>query len=200
MCAGGHVLYEIVRPFEGRVPGTVRGCGASPEFRISCRTVVLHYGKETDVTYNPADLKILCIDDNKCMQQIYTITLNAMGFETIIAAWNGAEALEIMDRAPGDFDLVFCDLYMAPVDGFEFLEQLRSGAGDFNPGTPVIVVSGTANIKNVDQAKKAGANAFLAKPISVQKLLTSIRSVMENPLVFQGEDEQQVESVKTISI
>lgn len=159
-----------------------------------------HYGKETNVPYNPSDLKILCIDDNKCMQRIYAVTLNAMGFQTVIAAWNGAEALEIMHQTQGDFDLVFCDLYMAPVDGFEFIEKLRSGAGNFDCSVPVIVVSGTANIENVDQAKRAGANEFLAKPISVRKLLTKIEAVMETPHGFRKEEALLIESEDAISI
>lgn len=158
------------------------------------------YGKETDVPYNPSDLKILCIDDNKCMQRIYAVTLTAMGFQTVIAAWNGAEALEIMHQTHWDFDLIFCDLYMAPVDGFEFIERLRSGAGNFNSSVPVIVVSGTADIENVDQAKKAGANEFLAKPISVQKLLTTIEAVMENPQTFEKDVARQIESANVISM
>lgn len=137
------------------------------------------------MSYDPARLNILCIDDNKCMQQIYAVTLAAMGFRSVVAAWNGAEALEIMRQTSSNFDIIFCDLYMQPIDGFAFIETVRTGSDNFDSQVPIIVVSGTANIDNVEQSKTAGANEFLAKPISVQKLFSKIEAVMERPEEFQ---------------
>lgn len=137
------------------------------------------------MSFDPRNLKILCIDDNKCMQQIYAITLSSMGFEDVVAAHNGAEALELMRRSASDFDFIFCDLYMAPVDGFEFIRIVRNRPDDFDSQVPIIVVSGTANIENVGEAQRAGANEFLAKPVSVQNLMMKIEAVLERPLAFQ---------------
>lgn len=137
--------------------------------------------------HEPQHLKILCIDDNKYMQQIYWISLNSMGFEDITAAANGAEALDLMRT--NDFDLIFCDLAMGPVDGFEFLKTVRSGGEGANSEVPVIVVSGNADTTNIKASRDAGANEFLAKPVSVHSLFKRIEAVIEHSRPFQHTDD-----------
>jgi CheY-like chemotaxis protein len=119
------------------------------------------------------------------MQQIYAITLSSMGFTSIIAAHNGAEALDILRTAPSRFDFIFCDLAMSPIDGFEFIHTVRHSDEVFDPEIPVIVVSGKPEADNLDRALRVGASEYLAKPISVQNLYQKIEAVLEQPLAFQ---------------
>lgn len=144
-----------------------------------------YYGKTRPVNDDPANLKVLCIDDNQCMQQIYAITLSSMGFTSIVAAHSGAEALDILRTTPSPFDFIFCDLAMSPIDGFEFIETVRHSDEGFDREIPIIVVSGKPEADNLDRALRVGASEFLAKPISVQNLYQKIESVLERPLAFQ---------------
>lgn len=134
------------------------------------------------MSYRFDNLSILCVDDNKYMQQIYWIALSTIGCRKVIFASDGTEALKVLKDS--EFDMILCDLNMAPMDGLEFLRTLRKMTKTNYFDIPVIVVSGNTERKNVAQARDAGATEFVAKPISVEELYRRISSVIENPRDF----------------
>jgi len=68
------------------------------------------------------------------------------------------------------FDLVILDVNMPRMDGFSFLRALRRGAPDM-AGLPVLVVTTEASEQDVVDAREAGANFYLVKPVSEADLL-----------------------------
>ena len=67
-------------------------------------------------------LRALLVEDFKTMRTIIARILNTLGMEVAEAA-NGVEALEILDNQP--IDVVFTDLVMPEMDGFELCEEIR---------------------------------------------------------------------------
>lgn len=134
------------------------------------------------MTYQFESMRVLCVDDNKHMHQIYWISLASMGFKDVRFALDGGEALELM--ITGNFDLILCDLNMSPIDGLEFTKLVRKSKDSINPTIPIIIISGNTEIRNVRAARDAGANEFLAKPVSVQDLYKRIEAVIESPRDF----------------
>lgn len=108
--------------------------------------------------------RILIVDDDSQFRRTLQLGLVAHGYEVSGAA-DGAEALNsIATEGP---DLIVLDWSMPGMDGVEMCRMLRA-----NSEVPVIMVSGNRSKKLRDAALEAGANDYLAKPFSIDELLT----------------------------
>jgi CheY-like chemotaxis protein len=113
--------------------------------------------------------KILVIDDDPMMLDLYREILARGGHEVIIAE-NGTQGLARADRQP---DLIVVDLMMPNLNGYEFVKQFRAtGGGD---ATPVIAAS---SLSTGEWALRAGANRFLAKPFRSHELIALINELL----------------------
>ena len=88
----------------------------------------------------------------------------------------GAKALEVL-KSPsgGSIELIILDLNMPGMDGLEFLERLQAVRGDL----PVIVQTAQGSIETVVKAMRAGADDFVVKPISPERLKISIQNLLK---------------------
>jgi two-component system, chemotaxis family, chemotaxis protein CheY len=115
--------------------------------------------------------KVLIVDDSSLARRTLRAAIEELG-HTVEEATDGAQALEryYINR----HDLVVLDMVMTGMYGLEVLAKLR----ELNPDARVIVA--TADIQNstIDQARAAGASAFLNKPINRQQLATAISTVL----------------------
>lgn len=84
---------------------------------------------------------------------------------TIIHAYNGKEALSIVESQP-DVYLVFMDLKMPVMDGFEATRNIKK----IKPQLPVIAVTAFAMTGDEQRALGAGCDAYIAKPINRNQL------------------------------
>jgi len=110
---------------------------------------------------------ILVAEDVKSNQMLMKILLEKMGLKTAFAD-NGAEAV---DKAKGQsFDLIFMDIHMPQMDGYEATRTLR------NNGIKTPIVALTANAMEGDEKKclDAGCDAYLPKPIIYAKLVAML--------------------------
>jgi len=113
-----------------------------------------------------ATANVLIIEDDAVVREFYTAALESAGYR-VCAAPNGLAALSQIDHdAP---DLILLDLLMPVMAGWEFLSLYRERSG---PHAPVIVCAATGMFE--DSAIKAGATAFLPKPVDLDDLLTAV--------------------------
>lgn len=136
--------------------------------------------KEND--YDFSGLKVLIIDDSIYMRQIIKILLHGMGFHKIFEAGDGTDALVLMKNNP--FDIIFLDWEMPIMNGIEFIRVIRKSSEPYDHLIPIIMVSGHSELKRITEARDAGINEFVVKPLSVQTLYTRIVSVIEKPRPF----------------
>lgn len=127
-------------------------------------------------------LKILLIDDNQHMRMLLTEILRALGVRQIFEAMDGAEALQLMRDV--EMDLVMTDLTMAPLDGIDFVNLLRNSPDSPGPFTPVIMITGHSTMRRVAEARDAGVNEFLAKPVTARGVIHRINLLIEHPRQF----------------
>ncbi len=118
--------------------------------------------------------KILVVDDDPDVRLGLQLRLNANHYDVICAADGVASIAEARKHMP---DLVILDLGLPAGDGFSVLERLK--ANEKLSSIPVIVLSGRDRVGNRDRAIKAGAKAFLQKPMPNDKLLAVIRLALE---------------------
>lgn len=124
---------------------------------------------------------VLCIDDEEIIRLTIGDYLEDSGY-IIYKAKNGKEGLDIFrEREP---DIILVDLRMPEIDGLEVLARVTKNS----PETPVIVVSGTGNIKDVIEALHLGAWDYITKPVedmgvlehAVERCLERARLIREN--------------------
>lgn len=119
--------------------------------------------------YAGARFKVLIADDVASNRAVLSDLLVPLGFTTVEAR-DGVEALELAQSSRPD--LVLMDIVMPGMDGVEAIRQLRR-MPEFAQ-TPIVVLSARASGSDETQCLEAGADAFLAKPIDQDKLLTQI--------------------------
>lgn len=106
--------------------------------------------------------RALVVDDNLVNREILRRILEADGHETTLAA-SGEAALEQLDAAAAAFDVVFLDIVMPGMDGFEVLQLMK--AEHTLSHIPVIMVSALEDVSSVARCIRAGAADYLVKPI-----------------------------------
>ena len=111
---------------------------------------------------------ILVVDDELGIRDLLSEILNDEG-HTVELAENAAQARAA--RQNGRPDLVLLDIWMPDTDGVTLLKEWR-GAGLLT--MPVIMMSGHATIDTAVEATRIGAQSFLEKPITLQKLLKTV--------------------------
>lgn len=135
-----------------------------------------------EARYDLSLLKVLIIDDSENMQKLVKTILSALGVEQMEQSPDGLRAYEIL----GWFepDLLICDWNMSPIDGITFTRKVRRSPDSPNPYVPIIILSGHSEKSRVTEARDAGANLFLTKPISVKTLSDRIQMLIDNPQPF----------------
>ena len=122
-------------------------------------------------TVAPAKAKVLVVDDSSLVRLYYKSALEIAGFE-VKQAINGIEAMEKVLSEP--FDLVIVDVNMPRMDGFTFLRSLRSATADI-AALPALMISTEAGEQDIAQARLAGANFYLVKPVAETELVRHVR-------------------------
>lgn len=131
-------------------------------------------------------LKILLVDDNHHMRMLLAEILRAIGVRQIFEANDGAEGLQSLRANP--VDLVITDLAMQPLDGIDFVQLLRNSPDSPNPMIPVIMITGHATQRRVNEARDAGVTEFLAKPITARGVIERIGQVVDHARPFVRTD------------
>jgi two-component system, chemotaxis family, chemotaxis protein CheY len=124
-------------------------------------------------------LKVLVVDDNPHMRKLVIAILQAFGVVQIFEAADGNKAWAVLREA--NPDVVILDWMLEGMTGIEVVQLVRTSAQTPNPFVPIIMLTGYTTLDYVRQARDAGVNEFLAKPVSVKAVMTRLVSVIEHP-------------------
>jgi DNA-binding NtrC family response regulator len=119
----------------------------------------------------PRKAHLLLIDDDPNTLASLSRAFRLAGHEAVLSD-NAGRALDLL-RADS-FDMILCDVVMPNKSGLEFLEDLKK----MGVKTPVVLISGQANIAMAVRATKLGAIDFLEKPVSTDKLLLAVENTL----------------------
>lgn len=114
-------------------------------------------------------LRILIADDSITDQMCLRALLEAEGYKHIVLTNNGCEALEELEN--GDYDLVFMDILMPQMDGFEAVRLLRQREDLTSTHTPVIALTSYALKAIQNKCLSVGMDGYLYKPVHKENLL-----------------------------
>jgi len=118
---------------------------------------------------------VLIVDDDPPQRRLLEEAVKRFGYKTL-SAEGGAEALEFLEGPKAkDIVAVILDLVMPEVDGMAVLERIRPN----HPKLPVIVQTAHGGIDTVVSAMRAGADDFVVKPVSPERLQVSIKNALK---------------------
>jgi CheY-like chemotaxis protein len=114
---------------------------------------------------------ILVIDDTATMRQLVRRMLERAA-HSVVEAEDGEAGLSVIERQGPD--LVITDLIMPKMEGIETIQRIKRS----RPGTKIIAMSGSDE-RNLNAARKLGADAAIAKPFGTAALLDTIDRLLE---------------------
>lgn len=117
-------------------------------------------------------MKILIVDDERAIRYSLKEILEMEGY-TVETAENGLEGLEKARKEK--YDAIFCDIKMPQMDGTEMLSKLVEEGIE----TPVIMVSGHADISTAVDCIKRGAFDFIEKPLDLNRILITLKNATD---------------------
>ncbi len=129
--------------------------------------------------------RILVVDDEKDVLGMFEKYLRMRGFQ-VLTAPNVLEALRIQKRdAP---DIILTDYNMPEMNGIDLLRELHK----VEPGLPVIMMSGAADMRTAAEALREEAFDFLAKPVDAEELVRTIHLALARKAVpFEPDPEPE---------
>jgi len=119
--------------------------------------------------------KVLIVDDSSMSRRMLRRILESAGHE-VVESEVGAGGIELFFLEKPD--LVFLDLTMKDMYGLDVLASLR----EIDPNARVIIASADIQDQTRDMVNEAGANAFVNKPLSPDKVLDALNSVMDETI------------------
>lgn len=129
--------------------------------------------KEVDFTGK----RILLVEDNNLNQEIATEILRGAGFKVDVAE-DGIAAVDKMAEADPDlYDLILMDIQMPKMDGFIATREIRTLSDNRKANIPIIAMTANAFDEDKKKAYESGMNGFIAKPINIKTLMSTLAEV-----------------------
>jgi len=118
-------------------------------------------------------MKILIVDDCKFFREELKDMLDELGYEDIVEAEDGREALKKLSRE--NYGLVFLDWEMPNVSGIQVLNVIRSNQAALE--IPVIMVTSHSKKEEIMAAIKAGVTNYIVKPIDIRTIMAKLAEI-----------------------
>ncbi len=121
---------------------------------------------------------LLLVEDNEINREIATTILLETGF-SLETAVNGQEAVDMVTSSkPGHFDMILMDVQMPVMDGYEATRAIRSLQDPALAAIPIVAMTANAFAEDVQEAKNAGMNGHIAKPIDISGMIATIMAIL----------------------
>ncbi len=137
---------------------------------------------ESGVSTENADFsgkKILLVEDNELNREIACDILGMMNL-TVCTAENGSEAVEMFSSsAENEYELIIMDVQMPIMNGYEASMAIRRSKRS-DSDVPIIAMTANAFAEDVRDAKNAGMNEHIAKPLDLEKLTLTLKKYLGN--------------------
>lgn len=129
--------------------------------------------------------RILVVDDDENIRKTLTTILKDEGY-MVDAAQNGNEAIKKTEASA--YNVALIDIRLPDMEGIELLAKIK----DAVPKTRKIIITGYPTLKNAIAAVNKKADAYLMKPVDVEKLLETIREQLKLQEAEKTYSEQKV--------
>jgi PAS domain S-box-containing protein len=175
------IVKQLVEAQGGKISVTSKvGKGSNFCFTLAFKKTDLKVEAESE-KYEPANsgsknAKVLVVEDVKLNQVLMKTLLEEGGFETEIAS-NGKVAIEKMKQA--NYDIVFMDLHMPEMNGFEATEYIRK---NMHSEVPIIALTADVTTVDVEKCKAVGMDDYISKPIDDKILYKKLNKYLKSDI------------------
>lgn len=180
------IVKRLVELMEGEISFTSQK-GVGTEFIVSFKAKVadqesieknlVDYKNNVDESFDHRGMKVLLVDDNELNREIGYEILSAVGF-VVDQADDGITAIEkIFDAEEGYYDVVFMDIQMPNMNGYEAARQIRKLSNRKKAQVPIIAMTANAFEEDRDKSFRSGMNEHIAKPVDIKKVLEIVKKV-----------------------
>jgi CheY-like chemotaxis protein len=128
--------------------------------------------------------RILVVDDSETFLMYISILLHRMGFDKIIPADNGIEALKLLRILMPD--AVMLDITMPQMDGITVLRHVKGD--EYTSNIPVIMVTIASERKLYEECERLGCSGYLTKPVKI----TELNDTLNKCIPFTGDKKRQL--------
>lgn len=119
--------------------------------------------------------RVLLVEDNEINIEVAEELLNIVGIQ-VETALNGQLAVDcLLEKEPGYFDLIFMDIQMPVMNGYEAARAIRSSGRQDLEHIPIVAMTADAFSDDVRKAKDAGMNDHVSKPVDLDRLESILR-------------------------
>ena len=127
-----------------------------------------------------SDYSILLAEDIEVNREIVLSLLEPTRLN-IDCAENGLQALDLFAKAPEKYDLIFMDVQMPEMDGYEATQSIR--ALDIPQAKIIPIIAMTANVfrEDIDKCLNAGMNGHVGKPLDLEEVISQLRKYLHKP-------------------
>lgn len=115
--------------------------------------------------------RILLVEDDERLQQLYQSVLERAGF-LVFAVANGTGALKQLEST--QVDVIITDIMMPVMDGYELLETLRSSRVE----TPVLIITAKADFEDKKKGFQLGTDDYMTKPVDVNEMVLRVEALL----------------------
>ncbi|MFN3412125.1 MAG: response regulator [Exilispira sp.] len=120
--------------------------------------------------------KILIVDDSEVIHSVVSKALKLNGYEDILKATNGVEALEIIKKEKDNISLYIFDVNMPLMDGLTLVAETRK----IDQITPIIMLTTETDKEKMVTAKNYGATGWIIKPFEADKFIQIVNMYLKN--------------------
>ena len=121
---------------------------------------------------------VLIADDVEINREIIDAILEPLSITTVFAE-NGEEAVRIFGESPGKFQLIFMDVQMPIMDGYEATRQIRALNSRWAKEIPIVAMTANVYQEDIEQCLAAGMNDHVGKPLEYERVLTALRTYLK---------------------
>ncbi|MDR2159512.1 MAG: response regulator [Treponema sp.] len=134
-------------------------------------------GGNRERTDNFAGKRMLLAEDVEINREI-VISLLEPASLAVDCAENGAQALQVFTDNPEKYDLIFMDVQMPEMDGYEATRRIRASGAPNAKTIPIIAMTANVFREDIEKCLAAGMNAHIGKPLDLDEVLTILRTYL----------------------
>ncbi|TAF52161.1 MAG: response regulator [Oscillatoriales cyanobacterium] len=189
--------YFLTKPFKQHQIYNVilEAMNADLSDRISRKTLIPHSFKSQAASL-PNHLRILLVEDNVINQKVAVSMLERLGYHADIAG-DGFEAIAALQHQV--YDLVFMDVQMPEMDGFETTQRIKTNLGPQLGSSfpPIVAMTANAMVGDREACLEAGMDDYLSKPIRPEEIIRVLTQWCGSQAHEATESEPETQGAET---
>jgi CheY-like chemotaxis protein len=124
-----------------------------------------------------AGYKLMLVEDVEINREILISVLEPTALE-IVCAENGVEAVDFFGATPDDFDMIFMDVHMPEMDGYEATRRIRAMEFEYAKEIPIVAMTANVFREDIEKCLAAGMNDHVGKPLNFDEVLQKLRQFL----------------------